>query len=117
MRKSLQACLLLLCISFAGSTNAQHKKAAGAGFVRKVNHQFISGNSPWYFVGANYWYGPYLGLQNDQQRGIERLRKELDFLQEKGITCLRVLGGVEGSGLINGVQRVAPALQPQQGVF
>jgi mannan endo-1,4-beta-mannosidase len=117
MRKYFQAGLLLLCILLANAAIAQQKKAAGTRFVRRADHQFISGNAPWYFVGANYWYGPYLGLQNDQQKGIERLRKELDFLKEKGITCLRVLGGVEGGGQINGVQRVAPALQPTQGVF
>ena len=117
MRKCFQGWLLLVCMLLAASTIAQKKKVTGTGFVRQANHQFISDNAPWYFVGTNYWYGPYLGLQSDKQKGIDRLRKELDFLKEKGITCLRVLGGVEGGGQINGVQRVAPALQPQQGVF
>ena len=59
----------------------------------------------------------YLGLQKDKKRGIDRLRNELDFLRSKGITNLRVLAGAEGNGLINGVQRVKPALQPTKGVF
>ena len=50
-------------------------------------------------------------------RGIERLRNELDFLREKGVTNLRVLVGAEGTGLIHGVRRVEPALQPEQGKF
>src|SRR5690606_7381044 len=65
----------------------------------------------------NYWYGGYLGLEKDEKRGVERLRKELDFLKSSGVTNLRVLAGVEGSGMINGVVRVAPSLQPERGEF
>ncbi len=72
---------------------------------------------PYYYVGTNYWYGSYLGLQKDKKRGVERLQKELDFLKTNGVVNLRVLVGVEGTGQINGVQRVKPALQPKKGVF
>jgi mannan endo-1,4-beta-mannosidase len=41
----------------------------------------------------------------------------LDFLKSHGVTNLRLLGGAEGSGLINGVKRVGPPLQPRQGEF
>lgn len=117
MRRRLQACLLFVCLLLSVFSFAQHRSASGKTFIHSVNHQFIADNKPWYFVGANYWYGPYLGLQKDKQKGIERLRKELDFLKANGVTSLRVLAGVEGSGQINGVQRVAPPLQPVKGVF
>jgi mannan endo-1,4-beta-mannosidase len=117
MKKYVPVALILFCLFLSLLTCAQHNKVNRAGFVRQVNHQFVLANKPWYFVGANYWYGPYLGMLTDKKRGIERLRKELDFLKQHGVTCLRVLGGAEGAGQINGVQRVGPALQPKPGVF
>lgn len=86
-------------------------------FVSVRNHQFILNEKPYYFVGANYWYGGLLALAKDPERGIERLRKELDFLKKHGVTNLRLMGGAEGSGLLNGVPRVGPSLQPEQGQF
>jgi mannan endo-1,4-beta-mannosidase len=86
-------------------------------FVTVKNHQFHIGKTPYYFIGTNYWYGTYLGLEKDKKRGVERLKKELDFLQANGVTNLRIIAGAEGSGLINGVNRVGPPLQPSQGKF
>ena len=74
-------------------------------------------DKPLYYVGTNYWYGALLPLQEDPARGIERLRSELDFLQKKGITNLRVIAGAEGSGLVAGSVRIGPPLQPEKGVF
>ncbi|RYE08199.1 MAG: beta-mannosidase, partial [Sphingobacteriales bacterium] len=71
----------------------------------------------YYYIGANYWYGALLGLQKDPVRGKARLIKELDFLKSKGVNNLRIMAGSEGKGLINGVDRVKPALQPERGVF
>jgi mannan endo-1,4-beta-mannosidase len=56
-------------------------------------------------------------MESDEKRGKDRLRTELDFLSAAGISNLRVMVGAEGSGMINGVQRVSPPLQPQKGVF
>ncbi|HRH42681.1 MAG TPA: cellulase family glycosylhydrolase [Pyrinomonadaceae bacterium] len=86
-------------------------------FVKVKDHQFYIGEKSYYFIGTNYWYGTLLGLEKDKKRGIERLRKELDFLKANGVTNLRIMAGAEGSGLINGVTRVGPALQPVQGKF
>ena len=87
------------------------------GFVAVKNHQFYIGEKPYYYIGTNYWYGTLLGLEKDKKRGIGRLRRELDFLKANGVTNLRIMAGAEGSGLINGVNRVAPPLQPVQGKF
>ena len=99
--------IVLLTIQFSAQTN----------FVKVRGDQFFIGDKPYYFIGTNYWYGTYLGLEKDKRRGIQRLRKELDFLKANGITNLRIIAGAEGSGLINGVNRVGPPLQPAQGKF
>src|SRR5689334_4707755 len=83
-------------------------------FVRAKDGSFSVNNQPYYFVGTNYWYGSLLA--NDK-KGKERVVKELDFLVKNGVTNLRLLAGVEGEGFVNGVNRVAPALQKPQGVF
>ena len=104
--------ILLLVFLFANF-------AVGAepSFVSVKGAQFITDGKAYYFVGTNYWYGTVLGLEKDKKRGVERLRRELDFLKANGVTNLRLLGGAEGSGMINGVIRVGPALQPEQGKF
>lgn len=86
-------------------------------FVKVKNQQFFIGDKPYYFIGTNYWYGTLLGLEKDKKRGIERLRKELDFLKANGVTNLRIMAGAEGAGLINGVTRVGPPLQTAQEKF
>jgi mannan endo-1,4-beta-mannosidase len=86
-------------------------------FVAVKRHQFYLNGSPYYYVGANYWYGSLLGLEKDGRRGVERLRKELDFLKANGVANLRLMAGAEGAGMINGVIRVGPPLQPRQGKF
>lgn len=86
-------------------------------FVTARGGRFYLKGRPYYFVGANYWYGGLLGLERDKKRGIERLRRELDFLKANGVTNLRLMGGAEGSGPLNGVTRVGPPLQPEQGNF
>ena len=74
--------------------------------------KFYKGEKPYYFVGANYWYGPLLGAKNIGDR--ERLIKELDLMKSVGIDNLRILVGAEGDG---GDSKVHPALQPEQGVY
>jgi mannan endo-1,4-beta-mannosidase len=91
--------------------------AAQSPFVKVKGHQFMVKGKPYYYIGFNYWYGGLLALQQDPKRGKERLCKELDFLKAKGINNLRVLAGSEGIGLINGVDRVKPSLQPAHGKY
>jgi mannan endo-1,4-beta-mannosidase len=95
------------------NTNAQSKEA----FVQVKEGHFVLNGKPMYYAGTNYWYGSLLSLQTDNSRGISRMRKELDFLKAHGITNLRIVAGAEGTGMIQGVPRIAPALQPQKGVF
>lgn len=108
---------LSLMICFSGCAVAQKKIADPTDFVKVKQHQFFINNKPYYYIGANYWYGGLLALQDDPKRGKERLVKELDFLKAMGITNLRVLVGSEGEGMINGVKRVTPVLQPEEGKY
>ena len=112
MKVKMLPVLLLLagfCISFYAE--AQQR------FVQRKGSQFILNGKPYYYIGTNYWYGSVLGLEKDKGRGVDRLRKELDFLQSKGVSNLRVMVGAEGSGLVNGVERVGPPVQPEKGKF
>ncbi|MBV9216753.1 MAG: cellulase family glycosylhydrolase [Acidobacteria bacterium] len=86
-------------------------------FVTVSGAQMLLGGKPYTFVGTNYWYGSLLPLEKDKNRGIKRLRHELDFLKEHGVTNIRLMAGAEGSGPMNGVTRVGPPLQPEQGKF
>ena len=106
----LSSCILFLQIIFC-TANAQTT------FIQVKNHQFILKNKPYYYIGTNYWYGGLLSLNANKKQGLIRLRKELDFLKSQGVNNLRVLVGSEGKGLVNGVERVKPALQPEQGKF
>lgn len=87
------------------------------GFVSVKNHQLVLDGKPYYYIGTNYWYGALLGLETDPKKGEKRLQKELDFLKANGVANLRVIVGAEGSGPINGIQRIGPPLQTGKGKF
>lgn len=107
--------LLAVVIVVAGLTPAVGQHGS---FVSVGDGRLQLGGKPYYFVGTNYWYGSLLGLERkDPRRGVERLRAELDFLKKNGVTNLRLMAGAEGSGMINGVMRVGPPLQPRLGNF
>lgn len=105
--------LLILTVAALAVTLA----AQPSSFVSVKGHTFNANCTPYYFVGANYWYGSLLGLEKNKKRGVMRLRRELDFLKANGVTNLRLMAGAEGSGPINGVTRVGPPLQLEQGKF
>src|SRR5688572_6000085 len=66
------------------------------GFVSAETGKLMLGGAPYRFVGANVWYGAYLGAPSGDR---ERLRRELDRLAQIGVTNLRVLGASELSPL------------------
>ena len=76
--------------------------------------QFMRYGKPYYYVGANFWYGAILGSEGEGGNR-KRLHKELDFLKSIGVDNLRVLVGADGE---NGVKtRVEPSLQTAPGVY
>lgn len=101
------ATVIFTCI--INSVNAQ--------FVKVQNQHFTVKNKPYYYIGTNYWYGSLLAAMADSAKGKERIRRELDFLKQQGVTNLRILAGSEGQGIINGIERVKPALQPEHNIF
>lgn len=105
--------VILVCTGLFSSFGFSQKTQ----FVTAQSGQLFIGKKPYYFIGTNYWYGSLLGLEKDKKRGVQRLRRELDFLKENGVTNLRIMAGAEGSGLISGITRVGPSLQPVQGKF
>jgi mannan endo-1,4-beta-mannosidase len=105
--------LLVFSLSLVlSSCNSTKEVASGDLTVTVKDGQFFKGSEPYYFVGANYWYGPLLGARNIGDR--ERLIRELDLMDSIGIDNLRILVGAEG-----GTQdfQVKPALQPAQGEY
>jgi len=87
---------------------------AQGGFVKVNGQQFSIDGRPYYFIGANYWYGGLLAGVKGKE-GKERLNRELDELQKQGITNLRVLVGAEGTSAND--QQVPYILQPQKGKY
>ena len=71
------------------------------GFVSVRGGNFSIEGRPYRFVGANLWYGAYLGAGSGDRA---RLRSELDRLAEIGVSNLRVLGASELSPLKNSLR-------------
>lgn len=90
-------------------------KPAEHSFIKvNADGQFVRDGKPYYFVGANFWYGAILGSEGEGGNR-ERLHKDLDFLKSIGINNLRVLVGADGE---NGIKtRVEPSLQVAPGVY
>lgn len=97
-----------LLLSGCTSTPKQHA------FARVEEGRFVVGDQPYYFVGANFWYGAILGSQGEGG-DRERLARELDLLKANGVTNLRILVGADGA---EGVfAKVEPTLQVAPGQY
>src|SRR5665811_647904 len=83
-------------------------------FVKRDGKNFVIGDKPYYYIGANYWQGAILASKGEGGNRA-RLLKELDMMQKMGINNLRILAGAEGP---NGEPtRVTPALQLSPGKY
>lgn len=91
--------------------DSTHPERESSPFVSVDGTRFIRFGEPYYFVGANFWYGAYLGRTPE---GRERLVKELDALHALGIRNLRVLAISEKTSLTMAVE---PAVQTEPGVL
>lgn len=83
-------------------------------FVTTRDGRFYRSDTEYKFIGANFWYGAVLASEG-QGGNRERLQKELDLMQEVGITNVRVLVGGEGPDTV--ASHVLPVLQPEPGVY
>ena len=83
-------------------------------FVKVGGTEFIKGDRPYYYIGANYWYGGILGSAGEGGDRA-RLARELDLLRDLGVDNLRILVGAEGPD--GQYHRVTPALQIAPGRY
>lgn len=87
--------------------------APAKGFVSVKDGRLALDGKPYRFVGANLWYGAWLGSPGPTgDRG--RLGRELDRLTALGVTNLRVLGAGERSPA---KAAVSPTMQEEPGVY
>src|SRR5687768_3375452 len=104
--------LLLAAVALALLGNLAQAAPTQSGFVAVKGRHFVLDGKPYYYAGANLWYGMYLGspgITGDRAR----LTRELDQLASQGVLNLRVLAISEASAL---KRAVTPAVlqTPQQ---
>lgn len=71
-------------------------------------------NNPYYFIGANLWYGAFMAAASPSS-DRERLCRELDALKALGIDNLRIAVGADGSE--DDAVKVKPILQTAPGIY
>ena len=111
--KHLQSLLTLLAVVLFISCSEKVQQHSG-NFVTTRDGKFYRGDKEYKFVGTNFWYGAVLASEG-QGGDRDRLQKELDLMQEVGITNVRVLVGGEGPDTV--ASHVVPVLQPEPGVY
>ncbi len=72
------------------------------------------GSEPYYFIGANFWYGVIIASEGEGG-DRERLHRELDALQAIGVNNLRILVGADGPAGTH--SKVEPTLQKAPGEY
>ena len=105
---------LLILLSFLIASCSKPKIEESPEFVRVENGEFMIGDSIYRYIGTNFWYGAILGSEG-RGGNRERLKKELDLMQEIGINNVRVLVGGDGEEDIP--SHIMPVLQTAPGVY
>ena len=111
--KRLAYFLAMVCLAGLFSCQSEKTEKTSA-FVSVRDGKFYRGADEYKFIGANFWYGAVLASEG-QGGNRERLAKELDLMQEVGITNVRVLVGGEGPDTV--ASHVVPVLQPEPGMY
>ena len=112
MKKTL--IILLAAVALIACNMKKNEASQASPFIRHHAGKFTIGEKPYYFIGTNFWYGVILG-SSGQGGDRERLLKELDFMQENGITNLRILVGADGE--MGQAVKIRPTLQIAPGVY
>ena len=106
----ISAAICIACLSCTSPEKAEQENP----FVYVENGQFVRHGQPYYYVGANFWYGAILGSEGTGGNRT-RLLAELDSLKSMGADNLRILVGSDGK---RGVPaKVEPTLQTAPGVY
>lgn len=103
-RRFLQTTTIALPAAVAGCHGFGRRAAADRDFVSVRAGRFELRGQPYAFIGANMWFGCYLG-EAALAGGRDRLRRELDRLQRIGATNVRLLAGSETSPLVGAIRR------------
>ena len=101
---------LSLSLFFLSTTTSLAQKQQSRISVKGTH--FYKGNSPYSYIGTNYWYGSLLASKKVGDR--KRLLRELDLMQKNGIDNLHILVGADGGKYDFTVR---PALQYEQGKY
>lgn len=105
----IQNLLMALCLGLIATMSA----IAGP-FVEIHSGRFERNNSPYFFMGTNFWQGMNLGIPGSLGRR-DQLIRELDQMNNLGIKQLRILALSEGPD--TEPYRVIPAVQNSPGVL
>lgn len=113
--KTIYVVTLVTALMGVSCTQTSRTSASSkSDYVSIEDGHFVSGGKPYYYIGANFWYGAILG-STGEGGNRERLIEELDSLQSIGVDNLRVLVGGDGE---NGLpSRIRPTLQIEPGVY
>lgn len=112
MWKQIILSVLILPAFLIGCTSTPEEVSTP--FIQVKNGQFIRNGQPYYYIGANFWYGAILASEGTGGNR-ERLHGELDSLKAIGVDNLRILVGSDGK---RGVPtKVEPTLQEAPGVY
>jgi mannan endo-1,4-beta-mannosidase len=91
-------------------TDLKSQSIDKSSFVQTEKGDFILDNKPYTYIGANYWYAAFVAMD---QKGKERIERELDFLKESGVVNLRLMAS--GEGPKTEPFRITPTLQESVG--
>ena len=112
MWKQIILSVLILPAFLIGCTSTPEEVSTP--FIQVKNGQFIRNGQPYYYIGANFWYGAILASEGTGGNR-ERLHRELDSLKAIGVDNLRILVGSDGK---RGVPtKVEPTLQEAPGIY
>ncbi len=103
-RNFIKTTSLALPLVAAGCAVSHRQAARAQDFVTVRQGRFERRGRPYFYLGANMWFGCYLG-DRKLAGGRARLRRELDRLKLVGVTNVRLLGGSESSPLTRSIAR------------
>jgi len=103
-RAFIKTSALALPFLASGCANVFTRKNSKDAFVRVRDGRFELRGKPYFYVGANMWFGCYAG-DAALPGGRERLARELDRLHAMGATNIRLLAGSETSPLAGSIPR------------
>ena len=103
-RNFLKTSALAMPFLAAGCAHLGAGAARAEEFVSVRNRQFQLRGRPYFYIGANMWFGCYVS-DAALPGGRQRLARELDRLQKLGVNNLRLLAGSETSPLAGAIPR------------